>query len=88
MEEKLSETELQKRLDDTASVVQVGGRYRHYKGNTYQVVALALIEATNEPAVVYKALYGKELQFIRPISDWLIAVKWQGKSMPRFALAD
>jgi hypothetical protein len=84
MNEKLAETELQKHLDDAASVVQIGGRYQHYKGNLYQVVALALIDATNEPAVVYKALYGHELQFIRPISDWLMTVQWQGESVPRF----
>jgi hypothetical protein len=88
MDEKLSEAELQSRLDDTGSVVQVGGKYRHYKGNMYQVVALAIMEATNEPAVVYKAAYGKRLQFIRPISDWLMMVEWQGASVPRFKLAD
>ena len=84
MDEKLSETEVQNRLDDAASVVRVGGQYRHYKGNEYQIIALALIEATNEPAVIYKALYGKELQFIRPISDWLTTLEWRGKTVSRF----
>jgi hypothetical protein len=88
MDEKLSEIEFQSRLDDAAVVARIGGRYRHYKGNMYQVVALAIIEATNEPAVIYKALYGKELQFIRPISDWLMTVEWQGSTVPRFTLID
>lgn len=60
----------------------------HYKGNLYQIIALALIEATNEPAVIYKALYGNELQFIRPISDWRMTVAWQGETVPRFQLID
>jgi len=88
MEEKLTEAELQDRLDYATSMIQIGKRYRHYKGNLYKVMALAITEATNEPAVIYKALYGKEIQFIRPVSDWVMAVRWEGETVPRFDLVD
>jgi len=88
MDEKLSEAELRRRLDEAALVVRVGGQYRHYKGNLYEVEALAIIEATNEPAVMYRALYGKGLVFIRPVSDWLMIIKWQGETVPRFTLVN
>ena len=35
------------------SSVRVGQRWRHYKGGEYDVVAIALLEATLDAAVVY-----------------------------------
>lgn len=32
------------------------GRYRHYKGGEYEVLGIAINEATLEPVVVYKPL--------------------------------
>ncbi|HEX6258262.1 MAG TPA: DUF1653 domain-containing protein [Candidatus Saccharimonadales bacterium] len=88
MGKRLSQAELQQRLDDAASAVNVGKQYRHYKGNLYSITGVAIIEATNEPAVIYKAQYGKGLQFIRPIKDWTMTVEWQGETVPRFRLTD
>ena len=36
------------------------GRYRHYKGNEYEVIGVAKHSETEEAFVVYRALYGKE----------------------------
>jgi hypothetical protein len=36
-----------------ASNVRVGQRWRHFKGGEYDVVAVALLEASLDPAVVY-----------------------------------
>lgn len=33
------------------------GKYRHYKGGEYELLALACDEATHEWLVIYKALY-------------------------------
>jgi len=46
------------------------GRYRHYKGNEYEVIAIARHSETLEPMVVYKALYGDNCIWVRPASMW------------------
>jgi hypothetical protein len=32
--------------------------------------------------------YGAGLTFLRPLSDWLAQVDWQGKTLPRFAIVE
>jgi hypothetical protein len=68
------------------SKVTVGATYAHYKhpDMQYKVLSIALIEANDEPAVVYEAQYGAKVIFVRPVSVWLEAVEWQGKTVPRF----
>ena len=55
----------------------------HYKDPTkkYEVTDLAIIEATEEVAIVYRALYGDELTFIRPLASWLYTVETGGGDM-------
>jgi hypothetical protein len=47
------------------------GKYRHYKGNEYEVIAHARHSETLEPMVVYRALYGDGGVWVRPASMWL-----------------
>ena len=42
------------------------GHYRHYKGNEYEVLYIAKHSETEEPMVVYRALYGEHLVWVRP----------------------
>ena len=42
------------------------GIYRHFKGNKYEVLAIAKHSETLEPMVVYKALYGEGGFWVRP----------------------
>ena len=49
--------------------IQVG-RYRHYKGNEYEVIGIAKHSETLEPMVVYRALYGEHGIWVRPASMW------------------
>lgn len=44
----------------------VGKTYRHFKGNEYKVICIALDSETKEEVVVYEALYGKHLIWTRP----------------------
>ncbi|WP_331669476.1 DUF1653 domain-containing protein [Emergencia timonensis] len=37
----------------------IPGRYRHFKGNEYEVLYIAKHSETLEPMVVYRALYGE-----------------------------
>ena len=50
------------------------GRYRHYKGNEYEVIAIAKHSETLEEMVVYRALYGEEQTWVRPAHMWNEAV--------------
>lgn len=42
------------------------GIYRHYKGGLYEVVGTARHSETEEPLVVYRALYGDYGLWVRP----------------------
>lgn len=42
------------------------GLYRHFKGNMYEVVGVARHSETEEPLVVYRALYGEGGLWARP----------------------
>lgn len=84
-QQRLSESELSNRLSDAAQRIHVGGVYRHYKGGEYQVVGLAIDEATSAPVVVYRAESDGHITFVRPLSVWLETVETPGGRMPRFA---
>ncbi len=46
------------------------GKYRHYKGNEYEVIGVAKHSETLEPMVVYRALYGEMGLWVRPAQMW------------------
>ena len=54
------------------------GRYRHFKGGEYEVLALAKHSETLEDYVVYRALYGEYGVWIRPASMWNETVERDG----------
>lgn len=60
------------------------GRWRHFKGNEYQVLGLARHSETLEDMVVYRALYGDGGLWVRPASMWLEAVDRDGYRGPCF----
>ena len=60
------------------------GKYRHFKGNMYEVLFVATHSETMEPMVVYRALYGKGGIWVRPASMWQERVERDGYSGPRF----
>lgn len=64
------------------------GKYRHYKGNEYEVIAVARHSETLEEMVVYKALYGQEDVWVRPLKMFLEDVDVDGVMVPRFALVE
>jgi hypothetical protein len=64
------------------------GIYRHYKGNHYEVIAIANHSETMEKMVVYKALYGKGELWVRPAAMWNEEVCVNGKKVPRFELIE
>ena len=60
------------------------GRYRHFKGNEYEVIGVAKHSEDLEPMVVYRALYGDGGLWVRPASMWNEIVERDGKRFPRF----
>ena len=60
------------------------GRYRHFKGNEYEVLGTALHSETMELMVVYRALYGDFGIWVRPASMWTETVNKDGREVPRF----
>lgn len=66
---------------------EIGKKFLHYKGDCYEVVALALHSNDDEWMVVYKPLYEKpdvDL-FTRPLREWFQKVEWKGKQVARFS---
>ena len=60
------------------------GKYRHFKGKEYEVIALAKHSETLEELVVYRALYGDGAVWVRPAAMWNEIVEKDGKLVPRF----
>lgn len=60
------------------------GIYEHYKGNRYELIAIANYSETLEKIAVYKALYGEGEYWVRPLSMWEELVEVNGEQVPRF----
>ena len=60
------------------------GKYRHFKGGEYELIAIATHSETMEPMVVYRALYGAGGLWVRPLSMWSETVDRDGYHGPRF----
>ena len=60
------------------------GRYRHFKGGEYEVLAVATHSETNERMVVYRPLYDDSGWWVRPLGMFLESVSHEGKVVSRF----
>ena len=60
------------------------GRYQHFKGGLYLLVDVASHSETLEPYVVYRALYGEQGLWVRPLTMFTETVIHQGQEIPRF----
>jgi cyclomaltodextrinase / maltogenic alpha-amylase / neopullulanase len=60
------------------------GKYKHYKGKEYEVIGIAKHSETLEELVVYRALYGSNDLWVRPIGMFIEDVEVDGKKVVRF----
>ena len=60
------------------------GRYRHFKGNEYELICTARHSETEELMVVYRALYGEGGIWVRPAAMWNEEITRDGKTFRRF----
>ncbi|PZF73618.1 DUF1653 domain-containing protein [Taibaiella soli] len=76
-------------------MTNINGKYRHYKGNFYEVIGVTMHSETKEKLVLYRALYdcpelheeyGTDPLFVRPYDMFFEKVVIDGVEMPRFEL--
>lgn len=60
------------------------GKYRHFKGNEYEVIGIARHSENCQEMVVYKALYGDGGLWVRPAEMWNEEIDCDGIKMKRF----
>jgi len=62
------------------------GKYKHYKGQFYEVIGTARHSETLEELVVYKALYQPEGEnlWVRPLKMFTEEIELDGKKIKRF----
>ncbi|MBO5733279.1 MAG: DUF1653 domain-containing protein [Clostridia bacterium] len=60
------------------------GKYRHFKGNEYEVIGIGKHSETLEKMVIYRALYGDGGYWVRPAYMWNEEVVRDGKIFRRF----
>ncbi len=82
----LSESELAITVKEIAKKIEVGSTYVHYRASDkpYLVLHVGLLEANEEPCVVYQALYGEKLIWVRSAVRFLDTVDFEGKKVTRF----
>ncbi|HEY4501964.1 MAG TPA: DUF1653 domain-containing protein [Candidatus Paceibacterota bacterium] len=69
-----------------ADAPKAGEVYKHYKGDLYKIVGLA-IDSIDQWAVVYEPQYENPAAplFVRPLREWREVVEWEGKRVDRFS---
>lgn len=60
------------------------GKYKHYKGNDYQVVGVATHSEDESQLVVYRPLYGEGALWVRPLAMFIEDVEVNGERVARF----
>lgn len=60
------------------------GRYRHYKGNEYEVIDTVRHSENEGWLVLYRPLYGAKELWVRPYDMFVENVELNGQSVPRF----
>ena len=80
---QISKVEFLPTYEEAVSAIPPG-RYRHFKGMEYEVIGIARHSETEEPMVVYRALYGDYGMWVRPASMWNEMVARNGRIAKRF----
>jgi hypothetical protein len=60
------------------------GKYRHYKGQYYELIDIATHSETLEKMVIYRALYNDFSLWVRPFDMFFECIEFNGQEQPRF----
>jgi len=77
-----SHDELRADLVIAGDSIDIDGRYTHYKDpkSQYRVLGFTIIESTDEVAVRYSSEIDRDIEFVRPLNNWLEQID----GVPRF----
>lgn len=76
--------ELERRISEAKTQIAPGSRWQHYKGGSYVVTDLVVIERTDEIGVIYRSLERPTVSFMRPLIEWQDVVEHEGVKVFRF----
>lgn len=62
----------------------ISGKYRHYKGNEYDVIGAGIDTETEARVVVYKSLTAPFTIWVRPYDMFFEVVTVEGQEVARF----
>lgn len=60
------------------------GLYKHFKGNMYEVIDIALHSESQDEHVIYRALYGDQGLWVRPLGMFDETITRDGQTVKRF----
>lgn len=60
------------------------GRYKHYKGGEYEALSIVINSESLEEMVLYMALYGQKLMWVRSLKMFNEEIEIKGKKVKRF----
>ncbi len=81
-------TDVKNDIEELTPDIAAPGKYRHFKGNEYEVIGIARDSETLEEMVVYRALYGERGLWVRAKSNFEKIIERGGKRMKRFERID
>lgn len=64
------------------------GIYEHYKKKRYQVLGVVIDSDSLEEFVLYKALYGNGITWVKPFDLFFMEIEVDGVRQPRFAFIE
>lgn len=64
--------------------IEIGAKYRHYKGHEYEVLHFAFNTETKEKMVVYRSLSKPEEIWVRPYNMFRETIWKDGRQLKRF----
>lgn len=80
------ETILVVEVNAVKSKIRPGDIYYHYKdpSKLYKILGVSVIESNEAVAIIYQALYGHEIIWVRPWKNWSESVEYNGVLYQRF----